>query len=109
MEINFRESGKITLVELSGEIDGKTASQAQEKILPLVKEDCRLVLDLSRVGFMSSAGLRFLLSLRRQMPYGGNLVLTSLPEQIKDTMAITGFLDLFTIFETQSEAVNFLS
>jgi anti-sigma B factor antagonist len=109
MEINLREAGKVTLVELSGELDGKTAPLAQEKILPLVKDDCRLALDLSRVGFMSSAGLRFLLSLRRQVPYSGNLVLTNLPEQIKDTMAITGFLDLFTIFETQNEAVNFLS
>lgn len=109
MEINFRETGKITLIEVSGEIDGKSAPLAQEKILPLVKDGCRLVLDMSRVGFMSSAGLRFLLSLRRQVPYSGNLVLTNLPEQIKDTMAITGFLDLFTIFETQQEAINFLS
>lgn len=109
MEINLKEAGKVTLVELSGEIDGKTAPLAQEKILPLVKDSCRLVLDLSRVGFMSSAGLRFLLSLRRQMPYNGNLVLTNLPEQIKDTMEITGFLALFTIFESQDAAVNFLS
>jgi anti-sigma B factor antagonist len=109
MEINFRNIGTITLIEVSGEIDGKSAPQAQEKILPLVKDGCRLVLDMSRVGFMSSAGLRFLLSLRRQVPYSGNLVLTNLPEQIKDTMAITGFLDLFTIFETPQEAINFLS
>jgi anti-sigma B factor antagonist len=109
MEINFRDTGKVIVIEVSGEIDGKTAPQAQEKILPLVKDNCRLILDMNRVGFMSSAGLRFLLSLRRQVPYSGNLVLTNLPEQIKDTMAITGFLDLFTIFETQQEAVNFLS
>ena len=109
MDINFKNIGTIILIEVSGEIDGKTAPQAQEKILPLVKDNCRLVLDMSRVGFMSSAGLRFLLSLRRQVPYSGNLVLTSLPEQIKDTMAITGFLDLFTIFETTQEAINFLS
>ncbi len=109
MEINFKDTGKVILIEVSGEIDGKTAPQAQEKILPLVKDNCRLILNMSRVGFMSSAGLRFLLSLRRQVPYSGNLVLTNLPEQIKDTMAITGFLDLFTIFETEQEAVNFLS
>ena len=109
MEINFRDAGRVKIVELSGEVDGKTAPQAQEKILPLVKDGCRLVLDMSQVGFMSSAGLRFLLSLRRQVPASGNLVLTSLPEQIKDTMAITGFLELFTIFNTTQEAVNFLS
>jgi anti-sigma B factor antagonist len=109
MEINLRDTGKVTLVELSGDIDGKTAPLAQEKILPLVKDNCRLILDMSRVSFMSSAGLRFLLSLRRQVPYSGNLVLTNLPEQIKDTMEITGFLNLFTFFETQEESVNFLS
>lgn len=109
MDIHLRESGKVTLAELSGEIDGKSTAVAQEKLLPLVKDNCRLVLDFSRVSSMSGNGLRFLLTLRRQVPYSGNLVLAGLPQSIKDSMAITGFLDLFTIFETQQEAVRFLS
>ena len=109
MDIYLKESGKVTVAELSGEIDGKSAAVAHEKILPLVKDNCRLVLDFGRVTSMSGNGLRFLLTLRRQVPYSGNMVLASLPQQIKDSMAITGFLDLFTIFETQQEAVKFLS
>jgi anti-sigma B factor antagonist len=109
MDIYVKDAGKVTLAELSGEIDSKAASVAQEKILPLIKDNCRLVLDFSRVSAMSGNGLRFLLTLRRQVPYSGNMVLASLPEQIKDSMAITGFLDLFTIFETQQEAIRFLS
>lgn len=105
MEINVRPQEQATIVAITGDVDGKTAPQAQEQILPLIKDGCRLVLDLSGVEYMSSAGLRVLLSVRRQVPANGKVVLSGLSEQIRDTMAITGFLDFFTITETVGEAL----
>ncbi len=97
---------EVTVAELSGDIDGKTAPTAQAEILPLVKPACKLILDMSDVSYMSSAGLRMLLSVRRQVPTDGRLVLVGLSEQLQDTMSITGFLDFFTISPTIDEALE---
>ncbi len=109
MNIEIKEVEKATLVELSGRLDGKTTPVAQEAISPLVKDGCQLVLDFSQVTFMSSAGLRLLISLRRQLATSGEMVLVGLSEQIKNTMEITGFLDYFSILETRKEALASLS
>jgi anti-sigma B factor antagonist len=105
VEVNVKPRDKVTVVELVGDVDGRSAPQAQENILPLAHEDCRLVLDMSRVDYMSSAGLRVLLAVRRQVPASGKVVLTGLSEQLRETMAITGFLDFFTVTETVDEAI----
>ena len=58
-------------------------------------------MDLSHVGFMSSAGLRVMLLLHRQVSGGnGQVVLVGLSDEIKDTMTATGFLKYFTTTNT---------
>jgi anti-sigma B factor antagonist len=109
MNIEIKEFEKATVVELSGRLDGKTTPVAQEHISPLVKAGCQLVLDFSQVSFMSSAGLRLLISLRRQLASNGEMVLVGLSEQIKNTMEITGFLDYFSILENRQEALASLA
>ena len=58
-------------------------------------------MDMTQVQYMSSAGLRMLLSMYRQTQgKEGKLVLVGLSEELQDTMSVTGFLDFFTISET---------
>src|SRR4029450_299109 len=96
MEINVKSSAQVTVVELGGDIDSNTAPQAQERILPLGQPAAKILLDMSGVEYMSSAGLRMLLSMYRQVSrQNGGIVLVGLNEEIKDTMAITGFLNFF--------------
>jgi anti-sigma B factor antagonist len=109
MQINSTMSGDITIAKLEGEIDGKTAPLAQAQLSPLVVDGCKLVLEMSGVSYMSSAGLRMLLSLRRQIPANGKLVLAGLSEQLYDVMSITGFLDFFVVCATLEEALAALS
>jgi anti-sigma B factor antagonist len=105
MGLNITTLDQVTVVELSGDLDSKTAPPLQEQLLPLAKDDnCKLILDMSRVEYMSSAGLRMLLAVRRQIPISGHVVLLGLPEAIRGTMAITGFLDFFTTCATITEA-----
>ena len=86
------------IAELIGEIDGKTASAVQEQLSPIVVAGSSMVVDMSQVGYMSSAGLRLLLTLYRQAASNnGKLVLVGLSEDIQDTMDATGFLAHFTV------------
>lgn len=109
MEINVKSSGQVTLVEMAGDIDSNTAPQAQEQILPLVQPAAKILLDMSGVEYMSSAGLRMLLSMYRQVSrQNGSIVLVGLAEEIKDTMSVTGFLNFFTIRDTVDEGLKAL-
>jgi anti-sigma B factor antagonist len=109
MEINVKSSGEVTLVEMAGDIDSNTAPQAQERILPLVQPAAKILLEMSGVEYMSSAGLRMLLSMYRQVSrQNGSIVLVGLAEEIKDTMSVTGFLNFFTIRDTVDEGLKAL-
>jgi anti-sigma B factor antagonist len=96
MEVNVRTMQGVTVVQLLGELTGKTAPDAQQRILAEAQPAGKLLLDMSGVPYMSSAGLRVLLMVyRRVNGKGGRAVLVGLSEDLKDTMSLTGFLDFF--------------
>ncbi|MBD2774197.1 anti-sigma factor antagonist [Iningainema sp. BLCCT55] len=92
---------QVTLVEIIGEVDTNTAPLIQERILPLAQAGIKMILEMTKVPYMSSAGLRMLLSLYRQISaQEGKIVLVGLSEEIQDTMSITGFLEFFNTCDT---------
>jgi anti-sigma B factor antagonist len=96
MVVNVRTIQGVTVVELLRELTGKTAPGAQERILAEAQPAGKLLLDLSGVPYMSSAGLRVLLLVYRTVSdQGGRAVLVGLSEDLKNTMSLTGFLDFF--------------
>lgn len=102
MDIKLEKLEEINVVELAGEIDASTAPAVQEKVLPLVEPGGKILMDMTQVPFMSSAGLRMLLSVHRQASAKeASLVLVGLSEEIQDTMTVTGFIEFFNIFDTQ--------
>jgi anti-sigma B factor antagonist len=102
MEISAETRDTATLVTLSGDLDGKTAPQAQAQIVPLCQPGRNLLLDMTEVAYMSSAGLRLLLLLHRQLSsVQGQMVLVGLSEELQDTMSATGFLAYFTTAPTR--------
>jgi anti-sigma B factor antagonist len=100
MEINLKTVEQVSIVEIAGDIDGKTAPEAQQQILALVQPAGKILLDMSRVAYMSSAGLRMLLATYRQATgQKATISLAGLSEEIQDTMSATGFLSFFTVYE----------
>jgi anti-sigma B factor antagonist len=86
---------------MTGEIDGSTAPQAQEVILAQAEPGAKVILDMTGVTYMSSAGLRMLLTAYRTINgKGGRIVLVGLSSDLQDTMSVTGFLDFFITCDT---------
>jgi anti-sigma B factor antagonist len=101
MDIAISKIAETTVVNLQGDIDASSALGVQEKVLPLAEPGSKILLELTQVAYMSSAGLRMLLSLYRQVTAKeGKLVLVGVAEEIKDTMEVTGFLNFFTTCDT---------
>jgi anti-sigma B factor antagonist len=110
VEIKTKDINDIKVVEIHGEIDGSTAPEAQAMILSLSEGNARMVLDMSGVPYMSSAGLRLLLVTYRSIAAkGGKVVLVGLSEDLKSTMTVTGFLDFMTHRDTLDDGVAALA
>ena len=106
MDVTIKTVEEMNVVEIVGDIDGKSAPQAQEQILALIGPGSRILLDMSGVEYMSSAGLRMLLSSYRQVSSNdGQIGLVGLSEDIQDTMSATGFLRFFTTYESVEDGL----
>jgi anti-sigma B factor antagonist len=96
LAINTARRDTYALVTLTGTVDGRTAPEAQAAVEPLLGAFTVLVLDLTGVTYMSSAGLRVLLLIHRHLAArNGKAVLVGLSPQLADTMQVTGFLQFF--------------
>jgi anti-sigma B factor antagonist len=109
MDINIKTVEQTVVVELDGKIDSQTAPQVQAQISPLLQPGSSIVLDMTRVTYMSSAGLRLLVAVHRQLvDSDGTLVLAGLAGRVRDTMSITGFLPYFTTYDSVEAALTAL-
>lgn len=106
MEINIKTINDVKIAVLKGDIDASTAPLVSKEVLPLVEAGKKMILDMTDVPYMSSAGLRVLLSLYRQTSLKeGTLLLVGLNEEVQDTMSVTGFLEHFQISNTLEEGL----
>lgn len=101
MKIDIKEEKGVKIVEIDGRIDGQTAQEAENNLVAVVEADKIVVLDMSKVPFVTSAGLRALLSFYRSATAAKcNISLVGLSEEIQDVMTITGFLGFFKVYDT---------
>jgi anti-sigma B factor antagonist len=106
MNIELEQRDGVTIATLFGDLDSRTAPLVQEKLLSVPEPQGKALLDMSGVSYISSAGLRALLMLYRQMAANdGRVALTGLPESIRDVMTVTGFLEFFDEYPTLEEGL----
>jgi|RhiMetdeSRZDD1v2_1073273.scaffolds.fasta_scaffold1152542_2 anti-sigma B factor antagonist len=107
MNVTTLSEPGVTRVELEGSIDGKTAPQIREELSAALQQVQKLIIDMSRVDYLSSAGLRLLLLLYRELAArNGKLVLLRVSPEIRTVMSHTGFLRFFTLADSQQEALH---
>jgi len=107
MEMQIDKLDKISIARIVGSLDGVTSIEAQEKLMPLVQAKCCLALDLSKCNYISSAGLRLLMMLAKQVnAQGGRLALSGVCAEVKDVMDITGFINFFKLYDTIDEIIS---
>ncbi len=104
MKIDIKRTPTHAVATIDGAIDGRTAPEVQAALAPVLSESPVLVLDLTQVGYMSSAGLRVLLLIHRQLTAKkGKAILVGLADNLAETMRITGFLQFFECHATLAE------
>jgi anti-sigma B factor antagonist len=109
MDIKISSLKRCILLSMSGRIDSSTAPQLQEALNGVIKEgQYKIVLDMNKVDFISSAGLWVLVNAQKACKRfnRGELVLTSVPQRIHDALDLAGFIPYFKIFNDSITAVG---
>ena len=99
MELNITNEAQNTIVRISGELDTvATTEQAGELQQVLYVADKAIVLDCADLEYISSAGLRFFMQLKRESEAkGGSIRITHLNEDVADIFRMSGFQNIFEI------------
>ena len=90
------ENGK-AILELEGRLDTVTAPDLGQRISELPEELNELILDFAKTEYISSAGLRVLLSAQKRMSRRGGMRLIHVSPEIMEIFEVTGFSDILTI------------
>jgi anti-sigma B factor antagonist len=107
MQVSRESYNNWQVIKVCGQVDSKTVGDLRDFIDNELSQGQPVALELTEVPFMSSAGLRTLLTLQRKtMDMGVDLALIGVAEEIADTMKVTGFYQFFKIYDSLQSIPN---
>ena len=97
MTFEIKKNAEEFIIEIAGRLDTTTAPDLDKTIKEDVADTENLVLDFKKLEYISSAGLRVLLSAQKKMQKLGSMKLTNVCEDVMEVFEMTGFSDILTI------------
>ena len=99
MNVTYRIDKDILYIALEGRVDATNAAEAERKIFEIknANADKHTVVDAEGLEYISSAGLRVLLSAQKNMAKQGSMKLIHVSDVIMEIFEVTGFVDILTI------------
>jgi anti-sigma B factor antagonist len=111
MEIIQKEDNGIVFVTIKGRLDADSALEAEKTVENALEGNVdRMLFDLGALDYLSSAGLRVLLSAAKEIKRrDGKIVLCSLTEFVKEIFEVSGFESLIPIEDSVESGVKVLA
>ena len=97
LKISKEENGSELKLALEGRLDTVTAPDLEEQIKSGLDNVETLIFDLAQLEYISSAGLRVLLSAQKIINKQGNMIVRNVSEEVNEILEVTGFLDILTV------------
>ncbi len=97
LNINILKDGGKAIFALEGRLDTSTAPQLEEAINRDIEKITDLSFDFANLEYISSAGLRVLLSTQKVMNKQGKMIIKNVSEEVMEIFDVTGFSDILTI------------
>jgi anti-anti-sigma factor len=110
MEIAVTSIEECDLVVVKGRIDSYTAPNLSETLSEITQRDrCKVIMDMSDVSYVSSAGLRVLIDLQKTCKKAdqGEVLLVNIPQRVYETLELAGFVPLFKFFQNVESALAY--
>ncbi len=109
MELSVKQLKRSSLLDVKGRVDSSTAPELGVVLEDIMEQGTyRIVVDMSELDFISSAGIRVLITAAKTARRWnrGDVYLAALPAHILDTFKLAGLTRVFKIFPTTVEAVG---
>ena len=108
MDTSVKQQDQTTIVSITGSVDALTAGELTNLLLENIdSQHIRLVVDLGGVDFMSSAGLRAIMtSLKESRKHGGDLRLAAAQPGVEKILKMSGFTSILKSYSTLDQAVS---
>lgn len=97
MQIDKNINGSELAVSVEGRLDTTTAPQLEEELNNSLDGIDTLILDFAELAYISSAGLRVLLSMQKIMAKRSGMVIRNVNDIIVEILEVTGFIDILVI------------
>ena len=97
MTLEIKKNQEETIIKIVGRLDTITAPALDKTINEDIGETKSLVIDAKGMEYISSAGLRVLLSAQKKMNKLGSMKITCVCEEVMEVLEMTGFVDVFSI------------
>ncbi len=97
MNIDVKREGTELTLAIDGKMDTATSPQVDEAVRENIGGVTKLTFDMEKTTYLTSAGLRVLVSAQKTMDRQGEMVLVNVCEDVRDVLAMTGLLDIFTV------------
>lgn len=97
MTINRTVEGTSLTLALEGRLDTTTAPQLDAEIKNSLKGVTQLTIDMEKLVYLSSAGLRVILAAQKKMNRQGKMLIRNVCDTIMEVFEVTGFTDILTI------------
>ncbi len=108
MQISVKTTNEVKVLAFEGRLDSQTSPDAQQQLTRLIEEgETKILVNLEKLDYISSAGLRVLLVVAKQLKAtDGELRICSLNEVVKEVFDISGFDMILPISASESEALE---
>ena len=99
MDINLNRDGDVLTIALVGRLDTNTALELDKVLADNLPNTKELIFDFAKLDYLSSAGLRIMLTTHKTMVKAGKMVIKHVNELIMETFDMTGFSSILNIEE----------
>jgi anti-anti-sigma factor len=108
MNIEVNKDGSINVVKIDGRLDTTNYSELETQLSSLLeKNEVNILLNLGGLEYVSSSGLRiFLMFLKKIKAVNGRFMLCGMSKDILEIFEISGFVNIFEIFDDQESALK---
>ncbi len=108
MQISVKTTNEVKVLAFEGRLDSQTSPDAQQQLNRLIEEgETKILVNLEKLDYISSAGLRVLLVVAKQLKAtDGELRICSLNEVVKEVFDISGFDMILPISASESDALE---
>ncbi|CUS03110.2 putative Anti-sigma-B factor antagonist [Candidatus Promineifilum breve] len=107
VNIEVEDLKRVELVKVNGRIDSSNAAEFDNVLKEVVGRKHNVVLEMSGVDYISSAGLRAMIALLRECKkHKGNVRLANPSERVVEVLALAGLDSLFDVYDSEAAAVG---